>query len=343
MLLKIGEMASRTGLTVRTLHYYDELGLLSPSVRSDAGYRLYNRADVARLHRILALRQLGLPLADIGTSLANEGLGLPVLIERQLQALDTQIAEATALRVRLIHLQTALQQGGQPELADWLTTLELMTMYDKYFTADEQAEFSKRNLDPAVLKAQQTWPALIEEVRQLMAAGTDVSDVKVQSAAARWSDLVQQFTGNDPGILVKSAQMMLNEPGMHAQTGIEPAMMAYMSYALASKRLTVYERYLDQDEMARMRTSYGKNGPVWIPLIRSARAMMQAGVPTDSAEAQEVARQWEELTRTFAGDDPVTRQKMRLAFEQEPTLLARTGVDQALLEYIRAAGADAVC
>jgi hypothetical protein len=136
---------------------------------------------------------------------------------------------------------------------------------------------------------------------------------------------------------------MFNEPGMHAQTGIDPAMMAYMSFALSSKRLAIYERYLNQDEMARMRSSYGKNGPAWIPLIRSARAMMLSGVPSDSAEAQEAARQCEAFTSTFAGDDPATRQKLRTAFEQEPILLARTGVDRALLEYVRAAGADAVC
>lgn len=49
MALKIGELARRTGLTVRALHHYDAIGLLTPSARSDAGYRLYNDADVARL------------------------------------------------------------------------------------------------------------------------------------------------------------------------------------------------------------------------------------------------------------------------------------------------------
>ncbi|MBI3283816.1 MAG: MerR family DNA-binding transcriptional regulator, partial [Burkholderiales bacterium] len=48
MLLKIGELASRSGLTVRTLHHYDQIGLLKPSARSEADYRLYDRADIAR-------------------------------------------------------------------------------------------------------------------------------------------------------------------------------------------------------------------------------------------------------------------------------------------------------
>ena len=56
---KIGELARRTGLTVRTLHHYDEIGLLSPAERSDGGHRVYYEAGVQRLYRIVSLRSLG--------------------------------------------------------------------------------------------------------------------------------------------------------------------------------------------------------------------------------------------------------------------------------------------
>ena len=62
MQLKVGELARSTGLTVRTLHHYDEIGLLKPSDRSESGYRLYSQQDVARLHAIQAMRHLGLAL-----------------------------------------------------------------------------------------------------------------------------------------------------------------------------------------------------------------------------------------------------------------------------------------
>jgi MerR family transcriptional regulator, thiopeptide resistance regulator len=61
----VGEVAELAGVTVRTLHHYDELGLLSPSERSEAGYRLYSHEDVARLQEILIWRQLGFVLAEI--------------------------------------------------------------------------------------------------------------------------------------------------------------------------------------------------------------------------------------------------------------------------------------
>jgi DNA-binding transcriptional MerR regulator len=98
MLLKIGELAKQTGLTIRALRHYDDIGLLSPSIRSDAGYRLYDRADVARLHGIQALKQLGLDLAGIGDLLDGGAMPLPELIARQLTARAAHRAGARPAR-----------------------------------------------------------------------------------------------------------------------------------------------------------------------------------------------------------------------------------------------------
>ena len=76
---KIGELARRTGLTVRTLHHYDEIGLLSPAERSDGGHRVYGEAEVQRLYRIVSLRSLGFPLEAVAAAL--EGRGLLVIAE----------------------------------------------------------------------------------------------------------------------------------------------------------------------------------------------------------------------------------------------------------------------
>lgn len=63
---KVGQLARLTGLTVRTLHHYDQLGLPRPSARTPSGHRLYDEQDIRRLYRIMALRELGLPLEVIG-------------------------------------------------------------------------------------------------------------------------------------------------------------------------------------------------------------------------------------------------------------------------------------
>lgn len=91
MLLKVGELAKKSGLTVRALHHYDAIGLLTPSARADNGYRLYNRDDIARLHRIQALRGFGLTLADIGAYLTQPDKPLSDIIARQIAMLDVEI------------------------------------------------------------------------------------------------------------------------------------------------------------------------------------------------------------------------------------------------------------
>ena len=83
-MLKVGELAARAGLTVRTLHHYDSIGLLCPSARSDAGYRLYHRDDVARLQQIQALRSFGMGLADVKTYLDSLAASPLAIVERQL-------------------------------------------------------------------------------------------------------------------------------------------------------------------------------------------------------------------------------------------------------------------
>lgn len=137
MLLKIGELAKRSGLTVRTLHHYDAIGLLSPSGRSESGYRLYNRNDVARLHQIQAIKQLGFSLADVREMLAGSQISAGDLIRQQRTLLDRQIEHSARLRDCLALLEEQIHAGHEPGLAEWLSALELMALHGKYFSVEE--------------------------------------------------------------------------------------------------------------------------------------------------------------------------------------------------------------
>jgi MerR family transcriptional regulator, thiopeptide resistance regulator len=68
----VGEVAALAGVTVRTLHHYDRIGLLSPSARSASGYRLYAPADLDRLHQVLLYRELGFSLEDVADLLSDD-------------------------------------------------------------------------------------------------------------------------------------------------------------------------------------------------------------------------------------------------------------------------------
>jgi len=92
---RVGELARASGLTVRTLHYYEQIGLLVPSRRTGAGQRIYDEFDLARLYRICLLRRVGLPLAQIGRALDDPTWSLSAAMERHLGELDRRL-DATA-------------------------------------------------------------------------------------------------------------------------------------------------------------------------------------------------------------------------------------------------------
>src|SRR3954470_10421571 len=89
--LKVGELARRTGLTVRTLHHYDEIGLLKPSLHTEAGHRLYTADDVARLQQIVSLRQLGFALEEVKSCLDRSGFSPLEVIRLHVARLREQI------------------------------------------------------------------------------------------------------------------------------------------------------------------------------------------------------------------------------------------------------------
>src|SRR5688572_33132721 len=89
---RIGQVSERTGLTTRTLRYYEELGLLRPSERLVSGHRVYASEDLRRLYRISLLRQLGLPLTDIARELDDSSGDLSDTIGRHIGQVDQRLA-----------------------------------------------------------------------------------------------------------------------------------------------------------------------------------------------------------------------------------------------------------
>lgn len=119
----MGELAAATGLTVRTLHYYEQIGLLTPSGRSPAGHRIYDAADEVRLYRVSLLRRLGMDLAEVRRVLDDPAWDLTSAMEAHLAALDARLDATARLRSRVA---SALAAGG----TDLLAVVEELTMLD---------------------------------------------------------------------------------------------------------------------------------------------------------------------------------------------------------------------
>lgn len=233
MNFKVGELAQRAGLTVRTLHHWDEIGLLRPSGRTPSGHRLYEEADLARLHRIRSLRFLGFGLEDTARLLERPERHLAALIHGRLAELDEQIELARKLKSQLETFARRLERAEAMSLDEMMNQLELMKMYEKHYTQEQLAQLEARRHElgeEAIEAAQQEWPRLIAEVESLRDAGVPAANPRMRPLATRWMELVEAFTGGDPGIAA-AARRSYEDPAMQQKGGLDPSLFAYVREA----------------------------------------------------------------------------------------------------------------
>jgi MerR family transcriptional regulator, thiopeptide resistance regulator len=227
---RIGELARVAGVTVRALHHYDELGLLVPSERTQAGHRLYSAADVQRLYRLLALRGVGLPLDEI-RPLLDGGDGIADTVRRHLGRVEQQLAALEELRLRLTRLLDALDGAGA-STDQFLDAMEAMTMFEKYYTPEQlqQLEQRRNELGEDAIKAvEQEWQEIYGKLRTLREAGVDPAAPEAQAVGDRASELIQMFTGGDPGIAESLRRMYEQEDPQKLTRGMgSPEDMDYM-------------------------------------------------------------------------------------------------------------------
>jgi DNA-binding transcriptional MerR regulator len=237
---KIGQIARRTGLSVRTLHWYDEIGLLKPSYRGESGYRLYTADDVTRLQQVLSLRQLGFSLEEVRECLDSPEFSPLKLIHQHLERLREQMEAQRRLCERLESLAARWGAAETVSVEELLSTIEEMNAMDKYYTSEQLdwlRDRAKTVGEARMREVEAEWPILIAEVRAEMDKGTDPASAPVQALAQRWMALIHEFTGGNPGIeqsLQKMYQQEDSIAGMDVQA-IRP-IMEYINKAIAAMK-----------------------------------------------------------------------------------------------------------
>lgn len=232
--LKVGEIARRTGISIRTLRYYDEVGLLPPSARTEAGYRLYRSNDITRLQQIRSLRQLGFSLTQVRECLAQPDSSLLGALELQIERLGEQIEKEQQLRTRLAGLADRLRRAEAVSVDDLLRTMEVMTRMDQYYTPEQREYLRQRQAmvgEERIHEVETTlWPELIAEVRAAIDGGVDPAGEQGQQLAERWAALVREFTGGDPGIERSLANMYKQEQPRDIHPSMDPRIGEYMAF-----------------------------------------------------------------------------------------------------------------
>ena len=201
------EFAKRAGVTIRALHHYDRLGMLKPSGRTSAGYRVYSDRDFARLEQIVALKFIGFPLSQIRELLHHKDPDLCATLRHQRQILAEK-RDHLDRAVRAIENaeKVVATRGGEPDWEPFRKVIEVIQMQTrkdwmkKYYTEDQLANLRQRWSPEVQAESERGWAALARDTERAIARGADPASETGLQLAARRQELLALFTGGDPGM-----------------------------------------------------------------------------------------------------------------------------------------------
>lgn len=222
---RIQEFAKLAGVTVRALHHYDRLKLLSPAHRSERGYRLYCHEDLGRLERILVLRYLGLPLREIAALLDNPlGHGtepLTVTLARQLAILRGRRDGLDRVLRAIEHAQQRAQDApAEPEWLLYQTILKEIQMQEatdwraKYYSPEafEALQSQRATMTPEQkADAGVRWKALLADVQNALDREVSPDSAEGRALVARWIRMGDEFTLGNSEIVEGHKRMYADE------------------------------------------------------------------------------------------------------------------------------------
>lgn len=201
--LTVGEVARLAQVSVRTLHHYDRLGLLRPSARSEAGYRLYARPDLERLQQVLLYRELGLPLEEIAGLMDSPAFDRAEVLERQRAQLAARREQLGAM-VDLVDTTLATLRGERH-----MTHEELFEAFGDFDPAAHEDEARERWGETAAYAeaqrrtrayAKDDWlryrresDEVNESLAALLEAGAPPDDPRAQEAVERHRLLIDRW------------------------------------------------------------------------------------------------------------------------------------------------------
>ncbi|TCP29927.1 DNA-binding transcriptional MerR regulator [Scopulibacillus darangshiensis] len=230
---KVGELAKQTGLTVRTLHHYDQIGLFSPSQHTNSGHRIYTEADIAKLQQITSLKQLGFALEEIKEMIESPSFKPDEVIRIQLERLNEQIQMQENLRSKLLDINQLLTAKQEVSAEQFIKLIEVINM-NNYLTQEQIDKMKKRGegFSPEDKKKHdKEWSELLSKIREELGKGTPAESPEVVKLAKQWIDMTNKFTGGDPEIVKAAERFHAENPGNPLQYGVDGELYKYIKKA----------------------------------------------------------------------------------------------------------------
>ncbi len=203
------QFAELSGVTVRTLHHYDRIGLLKPKRYDHNGFRLYGAGEFARLQQIATLKFVGFSLNQIKAILREKEFDLAETLRLQRGVIAAQRDRLNLALEAIRRAEDVYRRNGSIDGESFKEIIEVINMEQntdwtkKYYSETAQAKIEERkSLWSPELQERVTrdWNELIKDVEAAIRDGVAPSDERARALAARWSALIEEFTGGDAEI-----------------------------------------------------------------------------------------------------------------------------------------------
>jgi len=212
--MKIGALAKEMGVSVRTLHHYDDIGLLSPSSRGESGHRIYDKSDILRLHHILSLKRLNLSLEEIRDIIGKCTAQIESLLDQNIESLETEIGQKKETLRTLQGTRQFLAHRDDVDLTGLTDIIKDISLSQKYFSEGQLNVMDKReeNLDKGeIRKILNDVPRMTADIGDAVRRKLSPSDPKVLALVKRWSEMAATLIGDENNEIVTTAKKIVAE------------------------------------------------------------------------------------------------------------------------------------
>lgn len=259
----VGEISQATGLTVRTLQHYDNIGLLPVSGRSEGGRRYYTEKDLLKLEQIVFYKSIGVPLKNIKDKLM-ESRTIPALHKTLEEQLILLVQKADAIHLAISVAESSLEAVSSGNYPPWEMMANLIQLMD----GSSLINWSKYNFDKELIntlkdhKISNTLTdstVIYHEMRQIMITAITLRETcqkpdapAAQSLAKRWWEMIMSLTGGDEATISAFSNENKNreawpEADRKLYEAAEPFLEAALSVYIASNNIEIPNSFLEKE------------------------------------------------------------------------------------------------
>jgi DNA-binding transcriptional MerR regulator len=203
----IGKLSKKTGVTVRTLDYYDEIGLVNPSSKTSGGHRLYSENDVMRLERVLALKYMGFSLEQIKDILENSTSNWQASIQQQIELVKREQERLKRIEQALLNISYSIEFEGEVNWSVIFSTIHLFQkepeeafeQYKDYLSEGEMKKIMDMNAVNMSETDIQAWLKVINEIKNNL--DLDPASEQARRLVENWANQADDMFGHDEQLL----------------------------------------------------------------------------------------------------------------------------------------------